>query len=406
MELFAPEREILSTLWGSLKRMRLTSGNDPTRWHSLFATLLLTRGQLQQHRSGSWGLLRLWLFFAGGLLFTLASLYSAWRDSHSTDWEWYWYWLGVLYVTLNSGFLTLALFLSLRSRLRHSANQDIVLRREAEAITLREAAASGDEDVAPRSPWQPAVLAASAVQMPTTVGDLYQPDALITFWVSDALIPIPLLLWGAILLLTDTRYLWQAWVVGPILLARGLVIGIRLALRLRPFRVRVSEQGLEWRRGRRRHVIGWGSLRSLSYIETPAWGIERPPGRVYMIDGGNSILMWLPSRKGWHLLRNHGADASWLLCRLVVTHTGLTLRDLTSAAVKWTSWRPARQRAAEQGRRSSSGSGEHARAHHALAFLAVSVWSLLVMTLILAGIVVLMFHPPAPPLPIPLPPLQ
>lgn len=101
--------------------------------------------------------------------------------------------------------------------------------------------------------------------------------------------------------------------------------------------VGADAEGLRWRAGRFgvTRTLAWRDVRSFSRITTGGAGTVRPYGRVnlslgvvYLLDGPDASLIWTLTATA----SDSQYGAADLLCRLVVSRTGLPLRDLTAIA--------------------------------------------------------------------------
>ncbi|HEU5437674.1 MAG TPA: hypothetical protein VFU88_00180 [Ktedonobacterales bacterium] len=132
-------------------------------------------------------------------------------------------------------------------------------------------------------------------------------------WVVPALIAAGVLIAGLVCLLFGVAVWCAIWAPQ---LRRGLS-------------VTVDQWGLRWRDTRWRtgeHSVQWNEIRSFVTTARPVPGGY---SRLFCLDAvtGES-LVWVASDLG----PDHIAQASGRLCRLVVTRTGLAVRDLTPAA--------------------------------------------------------------------------
>jgi hypothetical protein len=105
------------------------------------------------------------------------------------------------------------------------------------------------------------------------------------------------------------------------------------------FTIRVDEQGIEWKHIRRwlpgrTQRIAWSEARAFYAFNYRQWS-GSPWGReeAYVLDAPNNTLAWVLSLP-WSANPQQDQRATERLLRLIATYTGLPLRDLTDAVDK------------------------------------------------------------------------
>jgi hypothetical protein len=278
-------------------------------------------------------------FFAAGLL----GLWQAWETA-----DWFRFWLPVFpfaFVFL----LLLTLFLIPGVRVPWT----ILTSVPAGGQELRDAAASGDERLAPLAVIQPAPI--SPAELPSgqvRVGPLRRlaptsvngavPIALLAFLpliMILVFIPIFFLILDGTVQSSSSPF----FVAFPSLLFLpfvALIIAAIVSARGRRFYVTADEQGLEWpdTSGQSHLRANWSQIRSLSrvnislYGSAPAYNNAAVWGQrtTYILDAGDTQLLWSVLPFGG--TRESGASES--LLRLAVARSGRALRDLSTFAAE------------------------------------------------------------------------
>lgn len=191
-------------------------------------------------------------------------------------------------------------------------------------IDLRDAAARGDNPLTPLFQPQPA----GAAQPEPSFVARFRPPAIRRppVFHSSAFFG---LLWGfaytAIALLEGHRC-WL-FVTVPALLFGGIELW-RWLRRRRPIIVSADDGALMWRQGTRQRRVAWGDIRAFCALAEPVNWAWRTYHYVYLVYTPDAVLAWEVGGSAPTYLR----EDSNHLASLIVTKTGLPLRDLTAAA--------------------------------------------------------------------------
>ncbi|HEX6797020.1 MAG TPA: hypothetical protein VF116_04810 [Ktedonobacterales bacterium] len=116
-------------------------------------------------------------------------------------------------------------------------------------------------------------------------------------------------------------------VLALVLLAIGTNWAVRGLRAGRPQPVTVAELGIRWTRRASRPALPWSDARAFYTVSALASLGEWPGRRVYVLDSGEQVIAWQRSDSRF----DHTREASDGLAGLIVSRTGLPLRDLTAA---------------------------------------------------------------------------
>lgn len=245
------------------------------------------------------------------LLGSVVMLRQAWFSGAWQDWEVYW----ILCSWAFSG-----AFEYLRpgpSAFERDSRQRL--------MSLRDAAASGDNVIAPPFEPQPAPTAQpNRLERQTRIGRFRPPAT-----GSPSIWPVSAALWGSMAVVVALMGSPSSWlfVAVPVLLL-GLVGLWRWLLRRRLVTVAADAESLTWRQGKRERRVAWGEIRAFCVLAEPVKWAWRTYHCVYLVYTSDAVLAWEVGGSAPAYLRQDSLQ----LAGLITAQTGLPLRDLTVAA--------------------------------------------------------------------------
>jgi hypothetical protein len=216
--------------------------------------------------------------------------------------------------------------------------------QEAVVLAVREAAALGDDRIAPLASDQlDSVLSEPLPALPAQLGPFRQPtQSQVEFYGTLALIAgvfgssgVALgLVAGTTNQFHEAGIWWGCALVSLPLLPLCIWAARRSQHLARPLTLTADEWGLQWKQSGRasgRAVIPWHEIRSFGQFQL---GSTRPSGKyvfaryTFFVDGGSSVLAWYV-QTGMPAAELQASDD---LTHLIFTCTRLLLRDITAAA--------------------------------------------------------------------------
>ncbi len=196
-------------------------------------------------------------------------------------------------------------------------------------MNLRDAAASGNSLVAPPFEPQPASVPQQEPLARRTLVGRFRSPATRRPSMSPVSAAGVFALWGLVytgFALVDGPRSWLLVTV-PVLLS-GLVDLWLWLRRRRPIIVFADDVALTWWQGKRERRVAWGDIRAFCVLAEPVKWAWRTFHCVYLVYTPDAVLAWEVGGSAPTYLR----DDSNHLASLIVTKTGLPLRDLTAAA--------------------------------------------------------------------------